>query len=180
MKIRLVALAAALCAGQGWAEESNVYRFDKWQGDFEYEEAEAWKEGAVTLPPYPESGDLLEVPIDLRGYDFFIDTKHLTLGKDGVTRYTAVIRSASRAENVFFEGIHCITQEYRGYGYGSSDGKIHALTESEWRPVHGADTFGYRYQLARFYLCDQNTLPLEPEKAIERIRYNDDDGFLLQ
>jgi len=170
-----VVLAAALAAPAIAAEtESNVYRAERWQGDFEYTEAEAWKESAVVLPPYPDPSDLLEVGIGNNRYDFFIDTRNLTLGDDEVTRYTLVLRSRSGAENIFFEGIRCINQQYRGYGYGSSDGKIHPLEQSEWKPVQGGDGFGFRFELARFYFCSHGNLPYDPPKIIDRIRYAED------
>ena len=177
-KIRIWALAATmLAAAPGWSAESNVYRFEGWQGDFQYDDPEDWKEGAVTLPPYPKDGDLLEVPLERRGYDFFIDAKHLSVGDDGVTRYTLVIRSSSGAKNVFFEGIRCVSQTYRGYGYGSSDGTFHPLKQSEWRSVRAADAFGYRRELARFFLCDTTTLPFPAERVIDRIEHAEEQSF---
>ena len=178
-----ISVAAALVAGLLSAssalavtEDPNEYRMGEWDGDFQFDDPEAWKEGPVTLPPYPERGDLLEVPIDLDRYDFYVDTKNLTLGEDGVTRFTLVIRSRSGAENVFFEGIHCFSKESRAYGYGTSDRAIHPMTESAWRPVNQADPFGIRYELAQFYFCGGTSVPFPPERIIERIKYADHDA----
>lgn len=175
VKIRSMALAALvavpLAAGQAWAESANPYRMGGGDEGFLAEDPEEWKEAVVALPPYPKKGDLMELPSDVDRYDLFIDAKNLTLGEDGVTRYTLVIRSNSGAENVFFEGLRCVASEYRGYGYGTSDGKVHEFAQPEWKPVRTGDVFGFRFDLARFYFCDSRTLPLPKEKILDRIRY---------
>ncbi|GAB6040094.1 CNP1-like family protein [Endothiovibrio diazotrophicus] len=170
---------AALVAAPVWAGDSNLYRDDDWSGNYQFEDPEAWQEGAVKLPPYPRDGDLKEVPINRKGFEFFVDTRHLAVGKDGVTRYTFVIRSTrgGGAANVFFEGIRCANRSYRAYGYGSSDGTLHRFERSEWKPVGAADTFGYRSELARFYFCDANVLPLPVEKIVDRIEHAADETY---
>lgn len=137
-----------------------------------YVPQEAWEEGQVTIPPWPEKQNLLEVEVDRGGFPFrvFIDSQSLEVGDDGVVRYSLVIISTSGARNASFEGVLCNKREYRRYAYGSAD-RWHRLAGSQWQRITRGGSDGYRYVLYRHYLC--NTAGLNPrvEGILQRIRY---------
>jgi hypothetical protein len=57
-----------------------------------------WEEGKAELPPWPKDGDLVEFKLDSASpsrFRYFIDGQHLSIGRDGVVRYTLVAESPS-------------------------------------------------------------------------------------
>lgn len=136
-------------------------------------EPEPWKEQQSALPAYPDEKDLLEVQVDDAGSGrtYYLDAKSLSTGADDVVRYTVVIVSRTGARNVLFEGIRCITREYKTYAYGAADGKLHEFPESRWELISGRGTTVYRRDLYAHYVCDPQQFALQPEKVIERVKY---------
>ncbi|MCW5605336.1 MAG: hypothetical protein KIT18_12415, partial [Burkholderiales bacterium] len=91
----LAALVSVPAAGQ-WAG---------WDYDFD-QEKKPWAEIVTQIPAYPKSENLL--PFDAgsaTSHRFFIDAASISVGEDGVIRYTLMIRTAGGATNVSFEGI---------------------------------------------------------------------------
>ena len=82
-----------------------------------------WTENKVdSLPPLPQQANLL--PFDVSGntpLTFAVDSKSLSVGDDGVVRYTVVVKSPSGAYNVNYEGIRCDTYEWRQYAGLNAD-----------------------------------------------------------
>jgi hypothetical protein len=64
-----------------------------------------------------------------------VDPDSITMGKDGVARYTLVARSSSGAMNVSFEGIRCNPRERKIYAVGRSDGTWTQARKPEWIPI---------------------------------------------
>jgi hypothetical protein len=125
-----------------------------------------WNEDEVVLPPYPAKAQLLEFSVTpSNGFRFYIDTRSLSVGKDGVVRYVLVARSDSGAENVTFEGLRCAQAEYRIYAVGRSPASASAAGDSKpewagraagWRPIAGERLQLWRTALHREYFCAQN------------------------
>jgi hypothetical protein len=139
----------------------------------EYEASrKAWVEQAVTLPAYPKPASLLEFPVSAASSNrFLIDADTLSLGKDGVVRYALVVRSASGAENVSFEGIRCATREQKFYAFGQRGGWAPAR-ESEWRPIQAKDLNRQHAVLYTDFLCADVTASQRPLREIlQRLRY---------
>ncbi len=136
-------------------------------------EPEPWKEGQAVLPSYPDEKDLLEVSVDDAdaGRTYYLDAKSLSVGADGVTRYTVVIVSRTGAKNVLFEGIRCDTEEYKTYAYGALDNTLRATPESRWAPISGRGATVYRQQFYEYYLCSPQRSPWNPEQVIQRVKY---------
>lgn len=137
-------------------------------------EPEPWKEGQAGLPSYPDEKDLLEVSVDDAdaGRTYYLDAKSLSVGADGVIRYTVVIVSRTGAKNVLFEGIRCDTQEYKTYAYGTLDNTLRAaVPEGRWAPISGRGATVYRRQFYEYYLCSPQRSPLNPEQVIQRVKH---------
>src|SRR5450631_3218972 len=77
----------------------------------------------VKLPAMPKAENLLPFEAGAASSNrFFIDAQSILVGDDGIVRYTLVIRSASGAENVSYEGMRCETVEQKYYAFGRRDG----------------------------------------------------------
>lgn len=150
---------------------SDDYQFNEDVEDF------VWKEGSSNLPGYPQDSDLLKVagPAAYRDYQFFIDEKSLTVGSDGVVRYSIVIRSASGSDNVMYDGLRCSTNQLKNYAYGSTDmdGKKKFIKKqsSDWHHFRGSGITGYGSILASNYFCDHNGAVLKQNNIIQNIKY---------
>jgi hypothetical protein len=134
-------------------------------------EPPAWKEEAHSLPAYPDTDHLLELPASLPGYDFrvFIDPDSLSVGGDRVVRYTLVIVSTSGVRNISYEGLHCNKHQYRRYAYGSGD-KWFPIEASPWIRVRDIGMDHYRHVLYWDYLCSPSRPSLDAESMLRRIR----------
>ena len=162
--VRISLILIGLWLGQAAIAEENG-------PDFNFVEGPAWKEQSVVLPAYPDGQHYVEVPLQLAGSDMqmFVDAPSLMVGEDRVTRYVLLLRSPSGAENLFYEGIRCSTQEVRSYAYGAIDGTWQSQGETPWQLIRNSAR--YRWELYRNYLCDPVSGALSPRKALDRMRY---------
>jgi len=141
------------------------------KSDWEIEQEEKnWREGEFRVPAYPKAADLIEFFVSAASsFRFFIDRASLSVGKDGVVRYTLVARSPSGAENVSYEGIRCRSGIYKVYAYGRADG-----TWSErpggWRPIEPRSVQRWHNELRRDYFCHQNMPIHDAREGIEALR----------
>jgi hypothetical protein len=94
----------------------------------------------VNLPPYPKTSSLVEFSVSAASSNhFLIDADTLSIGKDGVVRYALVVRSATGAENVSFEGIRCATREQKFFAFGQRDGTWARARNAQWRLIEYKD-----------------------------------------
>ena len=139
-------------------------------------DAPEWQEEAVTIPPFPDADDLLKVEIDRvdKPFTYYLDSKNIQSSQDGVIRYSIVIESNSGARNVLFEGLRCLTAEYRTYAYGTSDKSFVKARTSQWAGIESTGSMVHRYDFFRHYMCsiEQTTYPVET--ILRRVRYPDD------
>lgn len=92
-----------------------------------------WETQKALLPPYPKEGNLLPFYVSpSRPFAFLIDSASVSVGQDGIVRYTLVARSPSGATNVSYEGIRCETYETRTYAFGRLDGSWRQARNQEW------------------------------------------------
>ena len=143
------------------------------------EEAPAWREDAPTLPAFPTDANLLEVDVGRPQdpYHYLIDTASLSVGRDGVTRYTIILVSGDGARNVRYEGIRCQGNAVRAYAYGTSGGILRPMPTEEWAPLRQDGPYAYRYHLARGYLCTVRSLPFDRAAALNRLRMSSPPGL---
>ncbi|MGD8998928.1 MAG: CNP1-like family protein [Granulosicoccaceae bacterium] len=139
-------------------------------------EGPKWQEQEVDkFPAWPDEDKLLPVEVDAvdAPFRFFVDPDSLSVGSDGVSRYTVVIRSSSGASNVMYEGLRCRTREYRTYAYGTTDNKFHKATVSNWQPVQESSSGSmiHRYNFLRYYMCDRLQNPRTVADVLREIRY---------
>lgn len=115
------------------------------------EEVERFTEGKVEFPAAPRDRDLLRFdpgkPTSMR---FYVDAASISVGQDGVVRYTLVIAGDGTARNVTYEGFRCNVDERKVYAYGREDGSWSPAHDPRWTST-GSDL--PRKTLARDFLC---------------------------
>lgn len=161
--------------------------WEKWDSfsdenkDNEGVEDYVWKEDGSHLPAYPQEKDLIEVdgPPSYRHYQYLIDEQSLTIGKDRVARFSLIIRSKSGADNVFYDGLRCSSNELKNYAYGvtDSDGnkKFTARENPRWQAFRSSGMTAYGAVFAASYFCDHNALNLKRHEIIYNMKYGKGD-----
>lgn len=143
--------------------------------DFEEESTEAWKEQKTKLPAAPDLGQ--EIPFEVSVANpnrFFIDPGSVSIGKDGVVRFTVIVESSGGARTVNYEGLRCETRERRLYAFGQPDGSWIESQGSSWIPVHKQEhkmLNGYPAVLFDEYFCTDRVPVPSAEAAIEALRH---------
>jgi len=157
--LALFPCAAATDEDAGWAHEY-------------VDESPAWQEQGVELPPWPEPGRLLEVAVNRANFPFrvYIDPDSVSIGDDGVLRYTVVVVSTTGSRNISYEGMRCSKRSYRRYAYGAGGGWS-PLEGKPWRQLLESGMDNYRYVLYRDYLCDPTDPYQKVEDVLQRVRY---------
>ena len=153
-----LALWAGLVAGQP-------------KSDWELEaERRGWKEGEYKLPGQPKSQDLIEFYVSAStDFRFFVDSQSLSVGKDGVVRYTLLARSPSGVENVTYEGIRCAAGSFRVYALGRAGGSW-AERDSDWRPIEAKTMQRSHHALWKEYFCPHRVPIFDVAEGIDALR----------
>ena len=116
--------------------------------------SKTWTEIAVQLPPLPEPANLLSFDVsNLTTQKFGIDAKSLSVGSDGVVRYTLVATSSSGAKNISHEGIRCAANERKIYALGHADGTWSRARRDQWEPIVNNAVNRQQAALAQDYFC---------------------------
>lgn len=163
----LVVLAACIAFGSPARAQ-----WRDWAQDFD-EDKKPWKEIEAKIPPYPTSESLLPFEASAASpHRFFLDAKSLSIGEDGVVRYTLVVKTAGGATNVSFEGMRCDTREQKYYAVGRADGTWARARKPEWRRViQYQDTHLHHSVLIQDFLCEgvSRKSPARSEKDVLRL-----------
>ena len=151
-----MALCAALCLAASNAVTAGIEDLDDeevFDRGKEIPES-GWQEDTVVMPPYPPADDLIAVDLALPDFPFtlLIDRNSLSVGKDRVIRYTAVLRSRNGVENVSYEGIRCKHSQVQRYAYGSG-GRFRPVRNRDWRFIRKDGQDRFRTELVERYFC---------------------------
>lgn len=147
-----------------------------WDTDFD-EERKPWKEIEAKIPSYPAPASLLA--FDAGGvspHRFFIDARSLSIGDDGVVRYTLVIKTAGGATNVTFEGIRCDTRHLKIYALGRADGGWARARNPEWRRIEYYDVNRHHAALYSDFLCVDSEPVKSVKDALELLKHGPPPG----
>ena len=152
-----------LCACAGAAAQG--------QSDWEREQGRRqWTEGAVTLPATPQPANLLPFFVSAASdFRFFVDGASLSVGKDGVVRYTLVARSPQGVENVSYEGMRCESREVRGYATRRADGSW-SRRDTPWRRILPRNAQRWHNALAAEYFCPGKAAIQDAAEGVEALR----------
>ncbi|MGS0742479.1 CNP1-like family protein [Glaciimonas sp. GG7] len=140
--------------------------------DFD-EEVKTWQELAVKLPPQPIAENLVSFYVSpTTTMTFAIDVNSISVGTDGVVRYTLIGTSSGGAENISYEGIRCQTAERKLYAFGHKDGNWSRARLSTWQRI--SESGGNRQHAALFkdFLCQDGTIAGKVTDIQKRVRNN--------
>jgi CNP1-like family len=166
MDAKFACWAAAGCLAAGPA-------FAQWDGwDYKFDrEITPWAELQQQIPAYPVDENL--IPLDVgaaTAHRFFIDGKSVSVGKDGVARYTLVIKTAGGASNVSFEGIRCESREQKYYATGRSDRTWARARNPQWRYIEFQNINAQHITLYGEYLCRRKIMVEPAEQIVQDLR----------
>lgn len=120
--------------------------------DEEFEE-KLWSEIEVQLPAFPEHNNLIQFQVGaLNDTKYMVDGASVSLGSDGVLRYTLVVISSTGAQNISYEGMRCVTAERRFYAFGQSDKTWSKAKGNEWVRIRGSSN-NHHVELYTGYFC---------------------------
>ncbi|HEY6863897.1 MAG TPA: CNP1-like family protein [Burkholderiales bacterium] len=162
-------LLAALCAGAFAQVLAPQY-----PGGYkpQFDEDKPWEEQKWALPAYPADENLLRFYVSpTTPFEFFIDSKSVSVGKDGVVRYTLVARSPSGTSNVSYEGIRCESRERRLYAFGGADRTWLQARSADWARIPSRRSFPNNQQaaLADEFFCVQGSHVGSPDVAVNAL-----------
>lgn len=133
--------------------------------------SKSWTEIAVQLPPLPQPADLLRFDVStLTTQTFAIDAKSLSVGSDGVVRYTLVATSSSGAKNISHEGIRCAANERKIYALGHADGTWSRARRDQWERIVNNAVNRQQAALAEDYFCIGPAIAGSAADMLRRLR----------
>ena len=123
-------------------------------------------EERATPPPFPNEAALIRVPVDHPiDFDFFVDSESLSVGSDGVVRYTVVARAKGGASNIAYEGLRCKERERRIYAIGRSDRTWSMARNPKWVSVSDLPANLIQATLSDSYFCPARIMVRDAAEA---------------
>jgi hypothetical protein len=163
---KILAVAALLHACTAMAAEEEWGQFD-----FEFDSDKPWVELQSKLPPYPKEDAYIPFYVSATADNhFFVDGKSISVGEDGVVRYTLIVKSPSGALNVTFEGMRCETAEKKVYAFGRDDGTWSKARFSKWEPIVYKDRNRQHHVLHDDFFCSGSIPVGSPEEAVRKLK----------
>lgn len=162
--MRLLPAALFLCWVSAFAATPSPPDADEEDGK------KAWVEIETSLPMFPKPSGLVEFSVSAVSENrFLIDVDTLSIGKDGVVRYSLVVRSSRGAENVSFEGIRCATREQKFYAFGQRNGTWMRVQSAQWRVIEQREINRQHAVLYADFLCSHGALPQRTVRDIVQL-----------
>lgn len=130
------------------------------------EDGKSWKEIEATMPAYPKAETL--VPFNGGGasaHRFFVDAQSLSIGADGVVRYTLVVKTTGGATNVTYEGMRCAERQQKTYAVGQANAAWLRARNPQWRRIEHQSVNNHHGVLYTDFLC----LGKEPAKSVKDV-----------
>lgn len=141
-----------------------------WESDYD-EEKKSWKEIQAQIPPFPKEQNLVLLEAGSEtAHKFYVDAASISVGADGVVRYTSVIKTGGGATNVAFEGMRCDTREGKLYALGHRDSTWSRARNPRWQRIVLRDLTPHHYVLYREYFCPSPARPTPAKLSIEALR----------
>ena len=166
--MRMVRVLGVVFAFVGFAGMANGLMAADMDGD---DETKPWAEVEVPLPPPPKEQDLIGFYVSAATDNkFFVDPASISVGSDGVVRYTLVVLSAAGVRNVSFEGMRCETRERRLYAFGRSDGSWSKSRNDRWEKVREAASNRQHASLFQEYFCPGGVIVRTADEARDALR----------
>ncbi len=140
--------------------------------EYEFDHEKPWVELQAQLPPSPNPDNLLQFDAGPASTNLhYVDGASISVGEDGVVRFSLVVKSPAGAMNVSYEGIRCQIHEKRTYAYGRNDGTWSRARNSQWIDLESiAQNYPHR-ALARYFFCPLGIhMVRDEEEAIQALK----------
>lgn len=141
------------------------------QFETDFDEEKPWIEVQAQLPSYPKAETLIpfEVSptIDNR---YFIDADSISVGDDGVVRYTLVVKTSGGATNVSFEGIRCATRERKLYAFGRPNNTWSRARSAKWERIEKAPRSAHQFILYGDFFCPDLGIVKTQKEAVDALK----------
>ncbi|HEX7634164.1 MAG TPA: CNP1-like family protein [Noviherbaspirillum sp.] len=152
------------------ATSSVLHAQSQFEQDFDGQD-KPWQEVAVQLPAAPKQENLLPFHVSATATQTFaIDSQSLSVGTDGVVRYTLVATSESGAKSVSYEGIRCASYEHKLYAFGRPDGSWSRSRRDQWERINTNIANRQHAALSKDYFCLGQSVVSNVAEMIQRIR----------
>ena len=148
--------------------------FSQSQFEEDFDDAnKSWQEIAVQLPAVPSAADLIPFYVSATAtQEFALDGKSLSIGPDGVIRYTLVATSPAGAKNTSYEGIRCQTFEKKSYAFAHADGSWARSRRDQWEPIMRNAANRQQAVLAQDFFCENKSISGNRDIILQRLRNN--------
>lgn len=134
----------------------------------------------MPLPAYPKPENYLPLQVSATTpFDFFVDAKSISVGKDGVVRYSLIATSKDGALNVSFEGLRCSDVQFRVYAFGRPDSTWSEARNSQWRQIPADARNAQRAVLYRDFFCRARGIVGSAEEAVRALRSGGRSGAIF-
>lgn len=152
------------------AASSALHAQSQFEQDFD-DKDKPWQEVAVQLPTTPKQENLLPFYVSATATQTFaIDSRSLSVGADGVVRYTLVTTSESGARNISYEGIRCASYEHKLYAFGRPDGSWSRSRRDQWEQINSNTANRQHAALFKDYFCTGQSVAGNAEEMIRKIK----------
>jgi hypothetical protein len=155
----------------------------QWEGwDYAFDrEIAPWAEMQTQLPPYPVDEQLIPLNVGAATpHRFFVDARSVSMGSDGVVRYTLVIKAQGGAVNVSFEGIRCESREQKYYAIGRNDKTWARARNPQWRYIEFKEFSAHHATLYQEYVCRGKFMRESTEQIVNALRAGPQRPVLLE
>jgi hypothetical protein len=133
--------------------------------DSEYE-IKQWEEIESRLPGFPKPENLTPFFVSMTTDNrFMVDRDSISVGTDGVVRYTLVVSSSSGAQNVSYDGLRCSSAERRLYAFGRSDRTWSKARSNQWAKIQESTLNRHHAALYSEYFCPAGSIVRDADDA---------------
>lgn len=142
------------------------------KSDWELQNEERnFQEEAFAYPPAPKAEDLVEFAVSAQAtFRFFVDVRSVSVGRDGVVRYTLVARSPNGVDNVSFEGIRCKAGAVKVYAGLRREGTWAPRPNAAWQEIQPKTIQRWHQVLRREYFCPQDAIISDSAEGVDALR----------
>ena len=160
---------------RGWLALGLMLSLGAWaqtrDSDGSFREGARWEEMQAQLPEYPKPENYLALQVSATTlFAFFVDAKSVSVGKDGVVRYSLIAKSPEGALNVSFEGIRCSERKFRIYAFGRPDNTWFEARGSPWQAMPADSRNAQRTVLYSEYFCPGGGMIYTSAEGVDALR----------
>ena len=134
-------------------------------------DAKPWTESEMAFPAFPVPANMIPFSVDWRSdMKFMVDGQSISVGNDGVIRFTLEVVSPEGVRNISYEGMRCETAARRPYAFGRTDGTWSKARSERWIPIRGSGNNHYVELFANYFCSRHGPAVMTPEDARRILR----------